>query len=97
MTKEQEIMGFLHENVFDPILQSPDISNELKQGVRLTIMRMNQLDPQGMVSYYWSAIVGTERSIRFARLMRQAGVTRFEEVIDDFRERFNENWLRWRE
>ncbi len=93
MTKEQEIMQFLHENVFDPILNSPDSSNELKQGVRLTIMRMNQRDPQGMVSYYWSAIIGTERSTQFARLMRQEGFTRFEEVIDEFRERFNDNWL----
>lgn len=94
MTKEIEIMQFLHENVFDPILDSQESSNELKQGVRLTIMRLNKRDAEGMISYYWSAIIGTERSTQFARLMRQEGFTRFEEVIDEFREMFNDDWLR---
>ena len=94
MTKEDEIMAFLHERVFDPILQSPDASKPVKQGVRLTITRMRQRDAVGMMQYYWSAIVGTERSIDFAARMRDAGHTRFEEVIDDFRSRFTDKWLR---
>jgi hypothetical protein len=94
MTKEEEIMAFLHERVFDPILQSPDASDRLKQGTRLTIMRMNERDAVGMLQYYWSAIVGTERSINFADQLREAGFIRFEEVIDDFRARFTDEWLR---
>ncbi len=93
MTKEQEIMHFLHENVFDPILNSAEASNTLKQGVRMTITRMNQRNAEGMISYYWSAIIGTERSTQFARHMREEGFTRFEEVIDKFRDRFNDDWL----
>jgi predicted glycosyl hydrolase (DUF1957 family) len=93
VTKEQELMSFLQERVFDPILNSPSASNELKQGVRMTIVRMNQRDAAGMIQYYWSAIIGTERSIGFAHRMRQEGFTRFEEVIDEFRERFDDDWL----
>jgi hypothetical protein len=94
MTKEEEVMAFLHERVFDPVLQSPDAPENLKRGARLTIVRMNQLDAEGMVRYYWSAIVGTERSIDFAEHLRDAGFIRFEEVIDDFRRRFDDEWLR---
>jgi transposase-like protein len=78
-------LGFLHKHVFDPILSSPVASDALKRGVRLTIMRMEQLNPRGIVQYYWSAIIGTERSTEFARQMRTEGFTRFEEVIDEFR------------
>ena len=92
--KEQEIMAFLQENVFDPILTSSLASNSLKQGVRLTNMRMEQRDAFGMVGYYWSAIIGTERSTAFARRMREEGFTRFEEIIEEFRNRFNDAWLR---
>jgi hypothetical protein len=88
MSKEDEIMEFLHENVFDPILASPAASPRLKQGVRLTITRMRQRDALGMMSYYWSAIIGTDRSTRFAEEMRREGFTRFEETIDEFRKRF---------
>jgi predicted glycosyl hydrolase (DUF1957 family) len=94
MTKEEEVMSFLQERVFDPILNSKVASAELKQGVRYTIMRMNERDYIGMVTYYWSAIVGTERSAPFARQMRAEGFIRFEECIDEFRERFSDKWLR---
>ncbi len=94
MTKKEEIMDFLSRNVFNPILDSSDASEALKKGVRYTIMRLNNLDAVGMVSYYWSAIVGTDRSTEFARQMRSEGFTRFEEVIDEFRDRFNDAWIR---
>lgn len=93
MSKEDEIMEFLHKNVLDPILNSRDASDSLKKGVSYTIMRMQKRDAVGMISYYWSAIVGTEKSTEFARMMRNEGFTRFEEVIDEFRDRFNDNWL----
>jgi len=93
MSKEDEIMEFLSQQVFDPILQSDNASENLKKGVRLTITRMRQRDAAGMRSYYWSAIIGTEKSINFATLMRQEGFTRFEEVLEDFRARFTDDWL----
>lgn len=94
MTKEQEIMSFLHEKVFDEILSSPKASNKLKSGVNLTITRLNQRDAEGMVKYYWSAVIGTDRSIGFAKMMKEEGFLRFEEVLEEFRERFNDNWLK---
>jgi hypothetical protein len=94
--KEREIMGFLHERIFDPILQSPEASDALKQGVRYTIMRMEQRDAAGMIQYYWSAIIGTERSIGFAAQMRREGFERFEEALEEFRIRFDDNFVRRR-
>lgn len=92
--KKKEVLDFLHQQVFDPILNSPNASATLKRGVRLTITRMNERDFSGVVHYYWSAIIGTDRSTEFARKMRHEGFTRFEEVIDEFRDRFNDQWLR---
>lgn len=81
-------MDFLHLHVFNPILDSPNASKALKTGVRLTITRMRQRNASGMVNYYWAAVKGTDRSVGFAARMRREGFTRFEETIDDFRERF---------
>jgi len=94
MTKEEEIMFFLNNNIFEPILTSTNASNNLKQGVRYTIMRLNERDAQGMRQYYGSAIMGTDRSSKFAKLMKEEGFTRFEEVIDEFRDRFSDKWLK---
>ena len=93
MTKDEEIMSFLNEYVFGPILNSDIASPSLKKGVNYTIMRMNERDAVGKIQYYWSAIIGTERSTEFARNMRREGFVRFEEVIDEFRDRFNDEWI----
>ncbi len=58
LKKKNEILAFLTNNIFQPILDSPSSSTELKQGVRYTIMRIEQLDAEGIIHYYWSAIVG---------------------------------------
>ncbi len=94
--KKTEIMDFLNDRVFNPILGSERASKRLKTGVRYTIMRLNERDHEGIRNYYWSAIIGTEKSIPFAEDMRREGFTRFEEpeVLEEFRLRFNDEWLR---
>jgi hypothetical protein len=85
--KEQQIMDFLHERVFDPILASTTASAPLKQGIRLTIIRMMERDAVG------AALKGTERSIGFAARMRNEGFERFEEALEDCRVRFGDQVL----
>jgi len=92
--KKQEILNYLHENVFDPILNSEKASDKLKKGIRYTIMRLNERDSAGIVHYYWSAVVVTDRSIEFARQMRDEGFTRFEELLEEFRLRYNDQWIK---
>ena len=89
MTKEEEIL-----NVFEPILTSKKASKELKSGVNLTITRLKQRDAKGMIDYFWAAIGGTEKSIKFSERMEQEGFTRFEEVLPKFRKKFNDAWIR---
>ena len=93
MTKEQELMGFLYEKVFDPILISKTASSKIKSGVNLTISRMNKLNAEKMVQYFWSALA-TENAIAFSKQMKAEGLTRFEDVMEEFRDRFNDNWIK---
>ena len=88
LTKEQRIMAFLYERVFNPVLTPPKASARLKQGIRQTVIRLQQRNAAGMIHFFWSAIIGTERSTRFAAMMRAEGFDRFEETIDDFRAKF---------
>lgn len=94
MTKEEEILKFLDDKVFQPILTSSNAPKDLKAGVRLTRERMSKLKAEKMIQYYWSAITGTERSINFANNMKNSGFTRFEEVLEEFRKKFNDDFLK---
>ncbi len=87
--RELAVMEFLHRRVFDPALASARATNSIKAGVRTTIMRMEQRrTADGMIRYFWAAVYGTEKSIRFADMMAAAGLDRFEEVLEDFRREF---------
>lgn len=93
MTKEEELMLFLHEKVFDPILDSKDTPANIKSGVNLTIGRMNRLSADKMVQYFWSTLAA-DNSIAFSKKMKAEGLTRFEDIFEEFRDRFNDEWLR---
>lgn len=87
-------MNFLNKNVFNPIINSFSASQKLKIGVRQTKMKLRHKDASGMIMFFWSSIVGTSRSTPFAAQMKKEGFVRFEEVMDEFRLKFNDEWLR---
>ena len=93
MTKEQELMLFLHEKVFDPILDIPNTPANIKSGVNLTIGRMNKLSAEKMIQYYWSAL-STDNAISFSKKVKAEKLPRFEDCLEEFRERFNDEWLK---
>ncbi|HEY2247181.1 MAG TPA: hypothetical protein VGH70_07050 [Bradyrhizobium sp.] len=92
--KERQIMNFLRDRVFAAVLQSKSASAGLKSGVRLTMLRMEDRNAAGMVNYFWKAIRGTERSVGFAKKMEREGFDRFEEALEEFRDRFDDRFLR---
>ncbi|MGP1430954.1 hypothetical protein [Treponema sp.] len=55
---------------------------------------MSKLNAEKIIQYYWSAIVGTEKSINFARNMKASGFVRFEEILEEFRNKFDDAFLR---
>ena len=93
MTKEQELMAFLHEKIFNPVLDSPKVPANIKSGVNLTIARMTRLSAEKMIQYYWSAL-STDNAINFSKKMKEEGLPRFEDILEEFRDKFNDEWLR---
>lgn len=93
MTREEEVLAFLDERVFNPALAHPRSTPAIKAGVNLTRVRMSQRTAWMMVHYFWSAVIGTDKSKKFAKQMKEIGLNRFEETIDEFRERFGNDWL----
>ena len=93
MNKEEQVMAFLHDKVFDPILNSKSTSSKAKAGTNLTIARMNKLSAEKMVQYFWTAL-STDNAIAFSKLKKDEGLMRFEDVQVEFRDRFNDEWIR---
>lgn len=72
MTKEQELMKYLHNKVFDPILNSKSCPAKIKSGINLTVARMKRLSAEKMVQYFWSALAA-ENAITFSKHLKTEG------------------------
>lgn len=97
MDKKREFTGYLEENIWSEAERVGKENNDmtLVKGIRLTRIRITQLPTaEKMVHYFWSAIQGTDKSINFSEKMKDYGLTRFEDVLEEVRTRFNDDWLR---
>ena len=95
--KRKEFLDYLEENVWqDAERFGKDTENlSLVRGIRLTRVRMTQLPTaEKMLHFFWSAVQGTDKSINFSDLMKSNGITRFEDVLEEVRVKFNDEWLR---
>lgn len=93
MDKKREVLDYLNEKVFEPAIKFGEENNkpEIVKGVKFTKMRMEKLpNARKVVQYFWSAVIGTDRSIRFSDLMKENNIVRFEDIIEEFRVKFNE-------
>ena len=89
--KKQLVKEYFDENVFNPaIAYGKEVHNKsIVSGVNLTRVRMFRLPTaKKMLHFFWSAIAGTDKSIKFSEVMKDAGLTRFEDIFEDVRVRF---------
>ena len=92
----QEMNNYFDEKIFEPAIKYAKDNNikEIAQGARYTRMRMNQLDSKKKLQYFWSAIQGTEKSIEFSKLLKSNGVLRFEDILEEVRIKFNDEYFK---
>lgn len=99
MTETQkcnEIMNYFDEKIFNPALDfaKRNHNSTIFKGVNLTRARMHRLSSEKKIQFFWSAIVGTDKSIRFSDILKDNGITRFEDIIEEVRVKFNNDYLK---
>ena len=92
----QEMDNYFNTKLFEPTIKYATDNNikEIAQGARYTRMRMSQLDSKKKLQYFWSAIQGTEKSIEFSKLLKSNGVLRFEDILEEVRIKFNDEYFK---
>ncbi len=96
--KKKEILNFLYENVFKPMLKYAKENNDKKinRVVNDTMYNIKLKDTaRKMVTYYNDIIEHkTLSSKSFYEYLNQKGInTKLEDIKEEFNKRFNEEWL----
>ena len=94
--KCKEIMNYFDEKIFNPALDfaKRNHNNTIYRGINITRARMYRLSSEKKIQFFWSAIVGTDKSIRFSDILKDNGITRFEDIIEEVRTKFNNDYLK---
>lgn len=94
--RANEIRSYFDSKIFLPAINfaKEQKNTHILRGVNLTRARMFRLSSHKMISYFWNAIVGTEHSIRFSEIMKANNIQRFEDVLFEVRNKFNDKYFR---
>jgi len=92
--KKREILDYLNERIFNVLQSDMAIPSSVRRGLNLTKARLTAYpSPKSIVKFFWSAVSGTDRSIKMYTAMKQSNLVTFEDILPEFRERFNDKWL----
>ena len=89
LSKEHEVMKFLREKVFDPIISAPHATDELKQEIIRTVQSFNQIGYRRIRSD-WLGKVSRGIDSELIQKMESEGFRYHQNTLNEFRERFIE-------
>ena len=87
LPKEYEVMTFLREKVFNPVVSAPQTTTELKQVITRTVQSFNKMDYSRMAST-WLYEVSKGVDSELIQKMESEGFLYHQNTLKEFQEQF---------
>jgi hypothetical protein len=87
LPREHEVMMFLREKVFDPVVSAPQTTKELKQEITRIVQSFNQMDYSRITSA-WLYEVSKGMDSKLIQKMETEGFLYHQNTLNEFQERF---------
>ena len=94
MSKKDELLHFLENRLFEPILSSPIASDELKYDFSSMKSTINQFSTEGILRYFWTTMTNDEVQMVFTDRLEDEAFIDFTAFLNDFKSYFTYDWLR---
>ena len=93
MEKKQQLLNFLHEELFNPILHSPYASSQLKHDFEHTEQMLKDFSAEGILFYIWNSFANKEVEMILSNRLMDEGFHSYEHVLNTFKHEFTYEWL----
>jgi len=94
MDAREQILDYAKAKVLCPIIYSASSTDDLKASMKRTIERMERMDALECIRFIRGLVVSEEsRPNDVSERIKKAGFMRFEDCIDEFRQKYSLNWL----
>lgn len=93
MDKKQQLINFLQDQLFNPVLHSPYASSQLKADFRSTLRLLEQFSAEGILCYIWNTLASAELEPVLAHRLEDEGFNNYHAILNTFKQRFTYDWL----
>lgn len=93
MNKKQELLNFLQKELFNPIIDSPFISSELKYDFLSILETIKNFSAEGILLYVWNMMANDEVQMIFSNRLMDEGFYNYSDLLDTFKNHFTYEWL----
>lgn len=93
MDKKQELLDFLREELFNPVIDSPYTSSQLKYDFSHMLLLLKDFSAEGILLYVWNSLASTEVKMVLANRLMDEGFYNYDEILNTFKEHFTYEWL----
>lgn len=93
MDKKQELLDFLQEELFNPVINSPFVSSELKYDFITILDTIKHFSAEGILLYFWNMMANDEVQMIFSNRLMDEGFYNYTELLGTFKNHFTYEWL----
>ena len=93
MNKKDELLDFLQKELFDPIINSPYASSELKYDFMTTLETLKNFSAEGILLYFWNMMASDEVQMIFSNRLIEEGFDNYTSLVNTFKNHFTYEWL----
>lgn len=93
MNKKQQMLDFLQEYLFAPVIHSPYTSSQLKSDFDHTWETLQSFSEKGILAYVWNILACIEIETVISNRLMDEGFNNFNQIIDTFKHEFTYEWL----
>lgn len=93
MNKKQELLDFLQKELFNPVIDSPYVSSELKYDFIGILNTLKNFSAEGILLYFWNMMANNEVQMIFSNRLMDEGFYSYPDLIHTFKDHFTYEWL----
>lgn len=93
MDKKQELLNFLTAELFNPVLDSPYASPQLKYDFSHTLETLKSFSAEGILFYIWNTLANTESQMIWSNRLLDEGFYNYDHALSTFKQHFTYDWL----
>ena len=93
MDKKQQLLDYLEQNLFKPILSAPYTSYQLKEDFLYVQQTIKDFSAQGILYYVWNILANKDIAPLMADRLNDEGFTSYNQILNNFKTEFPYEWL----